>query len=191
MLRHGHANEAVLKELNQLKDLVNIAKEVIIKQQTLHLTTHLYRVRKYSTYVSKTFVAMPSHINGEEDLLSLFDPLLEYVGNINHLSNLTPANASTSTSPSCGTSSSIDLSSPTAIKEAISQVGAVVSVRWSTNAVRGSGWKAGWYRAEVQGYCDETDVITLCYVSQPNESYEEDLSLLVQQNKIKLLRSTF
>ena len=53
MLRHG----ATLKEVNQVKDLVNTAKELITKQQSLYLTTHLYRVRKYSTYASKTFVA--------------------------------------------------------------------------------------------------------------------------------------
>lgn len=29
MLRHGHAEEAALKEVNQLKDFVNLAKELI------------------------------------------------------------------------------------------------------------------------------------------------------------------
>ena len=77
MLRHGHADEASLKEVNQLKDFVNLAKQLITQQQTLNLTSHCYRVRKYSTFTGKTFVPMPSHVNGEEDLSNLFVPLLK------------------------------------------------------------------------------------------------------------------
>lgn len=79
MLRHGHADEAALKEVNLLKDFVDLAKELIAKEQHLNLTMHCYRVRKYSTFTSKTFVPMPTHINGEDDLCNLFNPLLEHI----------------------------------------------------------------------------------------------------------------
>ena len=40
------------------------------------------------------------------------------------------------------------------------------------------------YRAEVQGYCEDTGIVTLRYVSEPHETYEEEL----HQKKIKLLK---
>ena len=52
--------------------MVNVAKDLITAEQ---LTNHMYRTRKYATYTSKTFVPMPSHIRGEEDLLNLYSPL--------------------------------------------------------------------------------------------------------------------
>ena len=75
MLWNGCAKEAALKEISQLNDLIQLTKELIMKQQTLSLTAHTYRVRQYSTHTSKTFVPMPSHVNGEEDLSRLYDPI--------------------------------------------------------------------------------------------------------------------
>ena len=49
--------------------------------------------------------------------------------------------------------------------------------------------QAGWYRAEVQGYCADTGIVTLRYVSEPDDTYEEELEDLVNQKKIKLLKS--
>ena len=69
------------------------------------------------------------------------------------------------------------------------QIGAIVDVKWTTSEVRGTNWKAGWYRAEVQGYSEESDIITLQYVSEPDEIYEEVLENLIDQKKIKLLKS--
>ena len=57
------------------------------------------------------------------------------------------------------------------LKEQVSQIGATENVRWTASEVRGSGWKPGWYKAEVQRYCDESYVVTLLYISEQNESY--------------------
>lgn len=144
----------------------------------MHLTEHVYRVRKYSTHVHKTFVPIPSYITGEEDLSHLFDPLLEYISSLKHSS--TPGQAS---------NPPIDQYNDLSNKEQFAQIGAIVDVKWSGREVRGTDWKAGWYRAEVQGYCEDTDILTLRYVSEPDETYEEDLEQLFNQKKIKLLKS--
>ena len=182
MLRHGRTKEAALKEKGQLKDLVKLAKELIMKQQSFHLTEHIYRVRKYGTHTSKTFVPMPSHITGNDDLSNLYNPLLDYIQHLKH--DFTP---SCSKPASLATPTGDDSSS--SMKEQVSQTGAIIEVKWNASEVRGSGWKPGWYRAEVQGYCDDTDIVTLRYVSEPNECYEEELEQLLQQKKIKLLQS--
>ena len=179
MLKHGHADKAGLREKNQLKDLVKLAKELITKLQHMHLTGHVYRVRKYSTHVNKTFVPMPSHITGENNLSHLYDPLMEYVNNLRH--NSIPEQTSNAPiNPDNDNNSN---------KEQFAQIGAIVDVKWTASEVRGTDWKAGWYRAEVQGYCEDTDIVTLHYVSEPDETYEEELEQLLHQKKIKLLKS--
>ena len=77
------------------------------------------------------------------------------------------------------------------LKEQVSQIGATENVRWTASEVRGSGWKPGWYKAEVQRYCDESYVVTLLYISEQNEViYEEKLSSsTIATKKIKLLLS--
>ena len=119
-----------------------------------------------------------AHITGEEDLLHLFNPLIEYVNSLRH--NSTPSQ--TSNVP-------IDQDNDNKNKEQFPQIGAIVDVKWSASEVRGTDWKAGWYRAEVQAYCEDTDILTLRYVSEPDETYEEELEQLLNQKKIKLLKS--
>ena len=72
MLRQDRRSEASLKERNAMVDLINVAKDLIMAEQLMNLTNHIYRTRKYATYTSKTFVPMPSHIRGEQDLLNLY-----------------------------------------------------------------------------------------------------------------------
>ena len=51
------------------------------------------------------------------------------------------------------------------------------------------GLRAGWYVATVHNYCMETDMITLTYQSEPNDPYDEELSPLIADRKIKLIWS--
>ena len=119
---------------------------------------------------------MPSHITGENDLSHLYDPLMEYVNNLRH--NSIPEQTSNAPiNPDNDNNSN---------KEQFAQIGAIVDVKWTASEVRGTDWKAGWYRAEVQGYCEDTDIVTLHYVSEPDETYEEELEQLLHQKKIKL-----
>ena len=96
MLKNGCANEAALREKNQLKDLVKLAKKLIAKLQLMHLTEHVYMLQSENTTlnVNKTFIPMPLHISGEDDLSHLFDPLVEYINTLGH--NVMPAHISTS-----------------------------------------------------------------------------------------------
>ena len=85
--------------------------------------------------------------------------------------------------PSSSESSNID-----ALMEQITRVGSVVKVKWTTEEVGDSGWKPGWYKATVQKFDEDSDTITLKY---PRETipYDEELTPLLSQGKIKLLRA--
>lgn len=50
-----------------------------------------------------------------------------------------------------------------------------------------SGWRAGWYVGTVHGYHDDTDTLTITYASEPHDPYEEELTPLIERNKIQLL----
>ena len=107
--------------------------------------------------------------------------MILYIKNIKHHTVCMPTLASaTSNDPEDNVA---------AIKEQVSQIGSIITIKWSASKVSGSGWKPGWYRAEVQGYSEDNDIITLRYVSEPTECYEEELTPLIEENKIQLIQS--
>ncbi|MCG8623868.1 MAG: hypothetical protein MJE68_17985, partial [Proteobacteria bacterium] len=64
----------------QLKDLIRIAQETISTQRQLSFSSHIYRRRKYSiTTACSKFISQPNHVCSDEDLTSLFKPLLDYL----------------------------------------------------------------------------------------------------------------
>ena len=50
------------------------------------------------------------------------------------------------------------------LKEEVTQIGAIVCIRWLASEMWDSGWKSGWYKGEVHGYCEESDILTLRYL---------------------------
>ena len=80
LLRNGKKAAVTAREEEQLKDLVKLTTIVMFEQRTLSLTSHVYRKRSYTTGQKiPHFVAMPSHVNTENDLQHLFNPLLEHL----------------------------------------------------------------------------------------------------------------
>ena len=73
------------------------------------------------------------------------------------------------------------------LKEQITQIGAIISVKWTADKVGDSGWRPGWYKAEVHSYCEESDIITLKYILEPDDIYEDEITPLLLQKKVKLL----
>ena len=80
LLRHNRSDAVTAREEKQLEDLVNLVHSVIRKQKFLVITHHLYRSRKYSLHNHCShFVSVPPHIKSEDDLDSLFQPLISYM----------------------------------------------------------------------------------------------------------------
>lgn len=74
------------------------------------------------------------------------------------------------------------------LKEQVTQIGAIVSIRWSASEVGDLGWKPGWYKGKfIYGYCEESDILTLRYLLEPDNTYEEEITPLLLQNKVKLI----
>ena len=71
----------------------------------------------------------------------------------------------------------------------VTQIGAKISVRWSGTEVKGTGWKAGWYAAEVQEFDPDNDTITIIYDREPNRAYKEAVTPVISKGEICLKKS--
>ena len=133
MLRHGQYTEANLKKRKAILDLINVAKDLIMAEQSMNLTNHVYRTRKYATHTAKTFVPMPAHITGEDDLFNLFSPLQDYIQELSGTHTCTSRELIQS-------KNNTSYSQESVLKEQVTQIGAMVSIRWSASEV---GIRAG------------------------------------------------
>ena len=71
------------------------------------------------------------------------------------------------------------------IYDQVTEIGASISVKWARKEVKGSGWKAGWYEAEVQAFDPDRDEITIIYKRGPTVVYTECVTQLISEGKVK------
>ena len=187
LLRTNQLTAITAREEKQINDLIEMTNKVIYKQRELNISSHIYRKRIFTLQTkSPHFIKPPAHVQGEKDLQHLFDPLIKRIGEIYaHKTNeneplLTPCK------PTSNVNSTND---GDALLEKITQVGAKVKVQWSTDEVKNSGWRAGWYVAVVQQYHPESDMLLITYASEPDNVYEEELTPLISKKRIKLVWS--
>ena len=186
LLRCNKTAAVSAKEEQQLQDLISMIYKMILEQRRLSVTSHIYRVRKYSLQRKcPHFVPKPSHINSEEDLQNLFEPLLAYI--LTHKKKREQHDQSSAFRSHV--SSTFITPDVEVLKNCVTQTGSKIKVRWTKEETQSMGWRAGWYVATVHNYCMDTDIITLTYQSEPNDPYDEELTPLIDDGKIKLIWS--
>ena len=186
-MRHNRTVTITSREEKQIKDLINLVHKVILEQRKLHITSHVYRKRTYTLQSNNSkFVAIPSHVVVEDDLhKSLFEPLLTWLESLSRARKQKDDTA-VFRPRFCGISKLEMSTEEDNLTENIKQTGSKIKVLWSAEEVGDSGWKPGWYPATVQKYCEETDILTVVYLLEPGICYEEELSPLTANKKIKL-----
>lgn len=73
----------------------------------------------------------------------------------------------------------------------VTEIGAIIQVRWSKDDIKGTDWKAGWYFAEVQGFDPDEDTISIVYDKEPERVYQECVTAAISRGEIKLIKSVF
>lgn len=73
----------------------------------------------------------------------------------------------------------------------VTEIGARVQVRWSGDDVKGTGWKAGWYAAEVQDFDPDEDIISVVYDREPTQIYQECVTAAISKGELRLVKSVF
>lgn len=154
-------------------------------QRSLSICSYSHETRKYtSNFFSETnhpLSVPPSNIRCESDLHRLFEPLKEYMATQRRQDK------------DQGKFALVALSKPasscsTTTVELFKQVGTRVKIKWCADEIGDSGWRPGWYVATVQGYDSENDVISLTYQSEPGCTYYNELTPLLTENKITLVK---
>ena len=160
-LRKGETSNIFFHIETQIKDLVKIINDLISIERNLDVTHHIYYKRKHATAKMSTdnVISTPENL----DWTKLFQPLLKYLSE-QHLKKQQQDDCSTTgIRPFTTTVKSQDL-----IKTQITQVGAKVKIRWTSEEIGDSGWRPGWYIAHVQEYDESSDTISVMYPSEPN-----------------------
>ena len=188
LLRANRSAEIVAREEEQLKDLIRIAQETISTQRQLSFSSHIYRRRKYSiTTACSKFISQPSHVCSDEDLTSLFKPLLDYLDRKRKAREQIDRFISMPVREK--KLEKWDEKEELELHERVIQVGAQVKIQWTQEELSGTGWTGGWYKATVNSYDHEADTLTLTYSSEPGVPYEKELLPLLTNKKIKLIWS--
>ena len=88
-----------------------------------------------------------------------------------------------------GTSKVLNVHCDSDLYDEVTQIGAKISVCWSGTEVKGTGWKAGWYTAEVQEFDPDNDTTTIIYDREPNKAYKEAVTPAISKGEIRLKQS--
>ena len=73
----------------------------------------------------------------------------------------------------------------TDVYEEVTEIGAGILVRLTEEDLKGSGWRPGWYVAEVQSFDRESDEINIIYDREPDELYVECVTTLITEGRVK------
>ena len=67
----------------------------------------------------------------------------------------------------------------------VTEIGESIFIKWDQSELEQSGWKPGWYLAEVQAFDPGRDEITIIYRKEPTVIYTECVSQLIAAGKAK------
>ena len=74
------------------------------------------------------------------------------------------------------------------IRNQVCQTGTRITVKWTKEQVGDSGWKPGWYTADVQYYDDINDEISVLYPGEPDIVYKMDVESSITEKCIRVVR---
>lgn len=185
LLRQGETAAILVKEEQELKELIKIAQQLIFAERFLKLSKHIYRQRTYRTTTNTSFLQVPISVHSETDLTDIFLPLLKHI-TLQHDQRAAQDKSNTISLVHKKAATAGDFES---LKQQLVEVGAKSKVKWSIDEIGDSGWKPGWCIAYVQSYDAESDVITLQYPSEPECIYPVELMPLLTAGKIQLVQA--
>ena len=158
--------------------------DLIHSQRLLNITNHIFTKRTFSSTQNKISVPLPHHIHDYSDLCHLFDPLIQFVDIIHEQRSTTEIVTAVKSDLQCST-----VKTDFDIKDQVCIVGSKISIKWSKEDVKDSGWKPGWYTAYVQEYDEDEDEITVNYPCEPGCVYTLSVTPAITADTIRLVRS--
>ena len=170
-------------QAREIGDTIKLMKLVIFYQLRYDIVglTDVCRTRKFAkTVKSKSRIPIP--VDESKDCLeTLLDPLLDYLDNkIKVVHDCIDADNVTDHDSTGFKSKNMEED-----YEKYFEVGSKVKIKWTSNEIGNSGWKPGWYVAEVQSSSIGDDEISVVYVSEPDCVYTVEVVPLLAQGKLR------
>lgn len=183
---HGKYHLCFEQEENEILRTIRLAEEILQeeKRQFVLNRDDVYRKRTYTTKKSESQLQVPYNTNFE-NMQRIFEPVKNYVQILRkiriekstELSNAIIGNTSyTQNQPATNHEEYEDYFS----------IGTKIKVRWTKDEIGDSGWRCGWYTAQVQEGHLEEDVIQVLYFSEPECVYSVCVSEYLALGKLKL-----
>jgi len=64
----------------------------------------------------------------------------------------------------------------------------IIKVKWTKDDIGNTGWRPGWYKAQVQSYCVDTDEIEVVYVSEPTCIYTLEVTPAISSGIVQVVK---
>ena len=180
LLRNGRSHLASYMQVREIKDLIKWVQSLILYQVNCEIIDQpdIYRTRKFpgKNLAKKSQIPIPYGVS-KENLENLFETLLIYLNHkTHHSSNM---NKVENTMENKTGSKEVNY-------EDYFEVGSNVKIRWTSEEIGDSGWKPGWYSADVQSSTIENDEISVVYVSEPDCVYSVEVTPLLALGKLRM-----
>ena len=184
LLSHGRSYLCSFNQATKIKEMIATAKKIIAEEVKEYLlnTDDVKRIRvNRSILKEKSKIRVPENVMNVSDLHQLFKSLERYLARSNICKNIDTEDTvkSDKQSQSDETDSGF---------EDFFEVGTHVKVRWTKEEIGDSGWRPGWYVAQVQKASSMLDQIEVVYISEPESVYKIDVTSTLAKGKLQLSR---
>ena len=186
LLKHGRPYLAAFNQVKAVKNTIQIAKAIISEEVKTYFleTDNVRRVRKHSVMLkNRSSLPVPEWIKCPSDLHNIFEPLERYINNGIDKSNTACLSVPLSVENCVNFNDAEDEST----YDAYFEIGTRIRVRWTKDEIGDSGWRSGWYVAEVQGSNILEDTVEVVYISEPKSIYTIEVTEFLGQGKLQLI----
>ena len=198
LLKHGKTDAIFRKEKRAFEDLIKICQELIFAELQCEISTTVTRTHRTFQAVHPT----PRNLQGTivqtiekpivkppeniiiQDLTELFNPLLQYLYAAAQADEKCSAQTAGTTQAKI-----LKYLVTTTLHDQITQIGSIIKVKWTKNEIGNTGWRPGWYKAQVQSYCVDTDEVELVYTSEPTCIYTMEVSPAISLGTVQLVKA--
>ncbi len=162
---------------------MSLAEDLILeeKRQIILYPQHVTRKRTYTKMKCGSYLDIPLDLS-LQNLQDVFQQLKEYLAierDIRRKNNKVFFAKNTKLDDELSNNKSDSY-------EEYFSIGRKVKVKWSKDEIGNSGWKTGWYCAQVQEGHIEEDDITIVYYTEPECVYTLCVSEFLALGKLKL-----
>ena len=180
LLRNRQSHLTSYMQVREMQELIKLARSLILYEMNYDIIedSDLYRKRKFPGKSLQTDSKIPvPHGISRANLETLFEILSTYLQHKVSFKTADCVKESMTMNETASTSTEY---------EDYFEIGVHLKIMWTRDEVGDSGWKPGWYSAEVQSSSIENDEITVVYITEPDCVYAVEVTPLLAEGKLRL-----